>query len=446
MNAHKLDLNKREFGSWFAPFERDLMFVRKQDHIGWVVHISDKTFKLQLTPFFKQFKDYLYVTPDSKLMPPEKMCVEVKPFKIIREPVFNDKSLYGKYNNFCIVDGFKEFKINTQKPDIDHKDFLHHCSVNWNNAEEDGLDMMLALQLVSCPNSFYGKGGLGSLASKLSKEGKLSKTIVPQLSSTFNRIVPSDFQKENDLYFFNMVTTPPELNSIHQIRQHSPCEVNYCRPCLSIDDAQLTSKAIPVQIPLLAKYAKYVKSDELIEHYLLLQYQLTALMHNPTFEENNMAFKKIETNILKIIEARNLDNIFEADANSINKLALAFSRLYLTSDVDNREIDDATDMFFAHWTDWRLYINLSDEFDNFRSTARPSDIQYNLSHDHQRFLIELQKLQDEIKERWVDMKTLEERLDKKIRNIAYEIAMDLNNIGLIIQKDNFSKIRKVMDV
>jgi hypothetical protein len=42
MGAHKLDLDKREFGYWFAPFERELIFVRNQGHIGWVVHTSDK--------------------------------------------------------------------------------------------------------------------------------------------------------------------------------------------------------------------------------------------------------------------------------------------------------------------------------------------------------------------------------------------------------------------
>ena len=36
------DLNKREYGSWFAPFERDLIFIMRNEHIGWVVHTGNK--------------------------------------------------------------------------------------------------------------------------------------------------------------------------------------------------------------------------------------------------------------------------------------------------------------------------------------------------------------------------------------------------------------------
>ncbi|MCK4798255.1 MAG: hypothetical protein KAT05_12815 [Spirochaetes bacterium] len=439
----KLDLNKREFGSWFAPFERELLFVKKQEHIGWVVYTSDKTFKLQLTPFYEQFRNYTYIVPEPHLMPPEKMCVEVEPFKIIQEPVFNNKSLYGEYRNHCIIDGFKEYNVQIQKPDIQYRDFLYQCSVNWKASEEDDIDKMLALQMVSCPSSFYGKGGIGVLASKLSSYGKISKSVLPQLNTTYNNLIATNFQKTNDKYFFNMVKTPRDMEFINQIRQHSMCEVNYCNPCISINDAQITAGSIPIQIPLLIKYATYKKSDELAEPYLLLQYQLTALMHNPTFGDSNSALNKIEKNIWKVIEERRIENIFEIDANTVNKLALSFSRLYLSNDVKTEKINEATDMFFAHWNDWKHYINDSKKLTDFRNTMHPNDTIFKYSHDHQKFLVELQKLQDDTNEKWIDWKELEQKLDKKVINIAYDIALELNNLGLIIQQYNFSKIRKV---
>ncbi len=438
-----LDLNKRQFGSWFAPFERELLFVKKQEHIGWVEHKSDKTFKLKLTPFYEYYRNYTYIVPEPHLLPPENLCVEINPLEIIRQPVFNDKSLYGEYKNYCIVDGFKEYKINLEKPDINYKDFLYQCSVNWKDVEEDYLDKMLALQLVSCPSSFYGKGGIGALASKLSSYGKLSKTVVPQLSSTYSNIITTNFKKMNDKYFFNMIKTSRDREIINKIRGDSLCEVNYCNPCLSMNDAQITTESIPIQIPILIKYASYKKADGLAEPYLLLQYQLTALMYNPNFGFNNTALNNIEKNIRKVIEERKIENSFTVDSNTINKLALSISRLYLSNDVTTHEINEATDTFFAYLNDWKYYIKESDKTTNFRNAGHQSDILFKFSHEHQQFLVELQKLHDETKGKWVDWEALNERFDERIRNLAYDIALDLNNLGLIIQQSKFSKIRKI---
>lgn len=439
----KLDLNEREFGGWFAPFERELLFVKKEEHIGWVEHTSDKTFKLKLTPFYEHYRSYEYIVPEPDLLPPQKLCVEVKPFKIIHEPVFNNKSLYGKHQNYCIIDGFKEYKVRMQKPDIKYKDFLYHCSVNWINPEEDDIDILLALQLVSCPSSFYGKGGVGTMASKLSSHGKLSNTIIPQLNSTYNSIMATNFQKMNDKYFFNMVKTPRDTDLINRIRRDSLCEINYCKPCLTINEAQTITESIPIQIPLLIKGATYKKTDDLAEPYLLLQYQLTALMHEPSFGDSYSALNKIEKNIWKIIEEHKDENIFKVDANTINKLALSFSRLYLHDDRDDVEIKEATEIFFAHLNDWKPYINESKKLSDFRNNMNPTDMLFKFSSDHQKFLVELQKLHDETSEKWIDLLELEKKLNTKKMNFVKDIALDLNNLGLIIQQYNFSKIRKV---
>ncbi len=443
----KLDLNEREFGYWFAPFERELIWVKNQEHIGWVVHTSNLTFKLQYTPFYKQFKNYTYIAPTPELMPPENMCVEIEPVKIARKVKFSGKSLYGEYDNYCIIDGFKEYKVQTQKPSLGYKDFIYHCTTNWDNSEEeDHLSQMLALQLVSCPSAFYGKGGIGAVASKYSAYGGLSTSIVAQLSNTYKGIVSPNFRKVNDKYFFDLIKASSDVNHIDQMRKYSPCEVNYCKPCITYDDARITTEAIPIQIPLLIRYAKYKKSDGLEEIYLLLQYQLTALMHNPAFEDGNLSLKKIEYNIKKVIEKRALEDIFAIDANSINKLALSFSRLYLMDDVSNHKIQEATEYFFDNWEDWEYYANNSELLTKFRNSGRSTDNQPRLSHDHQRFLVELQKLHDETKDKWIDRQHLEERFAKKFKSDFYEVAKDLCDLGLIIQQNNFSKLRVIMDI
>lgn len=441
MNSKKLDLDKREFGTWFAPFERELIWIKQQEHIGWVVPTSSKTFKLQLTPFSKHSKNYTYIIPTPNLMPPNNICVEIKPFKIIRDIKLPGNSTYGEYNYYCIVDSFKEYKINILKPDIDDKDFIYYCSENWFDTEEDNLDKMLALQLVSCPSGLYGKGGIGAIASKISKHGNMVKSVVPQLSSTYNGIISSNFKKKNDKYYFNFIKNTSQINLIDKMRKQSLSEVNYCKPCLTFNEANLTTEKIPIQIPLLMTQASYQKSNVLNEKYLLLQYQLTALMINPRFEDNNSDLKTFKNNVLKVINQRRLDNIFNIDSNTINKLALSFCRLYLTDKLNDKKIDEAANMFFETWENWRTYTAKENPIRNFGKNIQANDFSLNVTHDDQRFIKELQNLHDETNEGWIDREILEQRLDKKIKFDFDDIAQNLVNLPLIIQKNNFNKFQ-----
>jgi hypothetical protein len=437
------DLNKREYGGWFAPIERDFLFLKSQEHIGWVVHASDKTFRLKLTPFFEHYRDYLYIVPEGQPMPPQNACIEVKPLKIVQQPIFNDRSTFGKYQNFCIIDGYKEFRFNIKdhKPDIGYKDFKYQCALNWKDAAEDDLDLMLALELLSCPASIYGIGGIGTIASKLSNYGKLSNTVIPNLKVTYNTILAKNFRKMNDKYYFNMINNKQDVNVINNLRRNNPCEVNYCKPCISAKDALAVTESLPVQIPMLIKSATYKKA-ELAEPYLLLQYQITALMYNPTFAETNNALANIEDNIRKIMDERNILNV---DANTVNKLATAFSRLYLDSNVKTGEINEATDLFLQHVNDWKPYLwdyeaeKLRRNREQITALIYSEDIKIKHSRDHEKFLVELQKLHDETGEKWISLDDIEKKFEKSV----YDIAVDLSNSGLILQQFNFSKIKKV---
>ena len=443
MRTQKLDLDRREFSSWWAPFEQELIRINQQEHIGWAVPTSNKTFKLKFTPFSQHYNNYIYIIPSPDLMPPNNVCVEIKPFKIVQKIKLDENSTFGKYENYCIVDSFKEYKLGIPKPDIDKKDILYYCSENWVGAREDYLDEMLALQLVSCPSSLFGKGGLGAVASKISKHGNLVKSIVTELGSTYNGIIPSNFQKMNDWYYFSLIKNPSKIDSIKQERKRTSCEINYCKPCLTFEEAQLTINNIQIQIPMLITRAKYKKSNAMSEKYLLLQYQLTALMYTPNFDD----VKKYKDNISKVIEQHEINPIFNIDTNSINKLALSFARLDLHNKLSNQEINQSVDLFFHLWNDWEPYISEINSINKSRSTMQATDINSNMTHDEQRFLVELRKLHDETNEKWIDREILEQRLENKIRNYdLFEIAQNLCNLGFIIQKNNFSKFQRLDDV
>lgn len=433
------DLNKRAYGEWFAPFERELIFLKQEEHIGWVEYTSRSTFKLKLTPFYGAYRKFEYIVTDPKTMPLQDRCIEVKPFKIIHDPIFNAKNLYGKYQNYCIIDGYSDYKIELQKLSIGYKDFLYHVSSSWLNAEEDNLDTMLALQMVSCPSSFYGVGGIGAAAAKISK-GKLSTSIIPELNKTYKNIVAENFQKMNDKYMFNMAKTSTDRKHINNLRQVNLPEVNYCCPCGTIDEAQKVTETIPIQIPMLVKGATYENASKLAEPYFVLQYQLTAFMHNPTFGGSNSALKEIEDNI-RLMSSCDLP--FNFDANTVNKLALAFNRFYLTEDNSAIKIKEAVKTFFAYAKDWHPYIKESAATTKFRCYYNPTDMIINFSNDHQKFLTELQKLHDETKRKWIAWDELKNKFEEKKWHILDEIAIELNNLGFIIHQYNFSQIRKV---
>ena len=107
--------------------------------------------------------------------------------------VYKGHDSWDTTQNYCIIDRYNDYQIRLPKLNIGYKDFLYHCSSSWLNAEEDNLDTMLALQLVSCPSSFYGVGGIGAAAAKISK-GKLSTAIIPELNNTYKTIVAENFQ------------------------------------------------------------------------------------------------------------------------------------------------------------------------------------------------------------------------------------------------------------
>lgn len=440
------DLNKREYGGWFAPLERDFIFLKNQEHIGWVVYDSDISFKLKLTPFFEQYRECLYLVPEGMPMPKQNECIEIKPLQIIKKPIFNDKSTIGKYQNFCIIDSYKEYKFNIQdyKPDIDYKTFKYECSINWIDAEEDDLDVMLALEAISCPSSVYGKGGIGTMAAKTNTDGKLSKSIIPNLSSTYSTILANNFRALNDNYYFNLIKTKSDTDDINILRQTNSCEINYCKPCLTEKDALAVGESIPIQIPMLIRNAKH-KTAELAEPYLLLQYQITALMHSPQFETGNATLTKIENNIKNMLEARHYDNILSVDPNSVNKLATAFSRLGLHNEVQKKEINDAIDLLFVQINDWKPYIKESVNTKKFRETDHQIDMLYKYSRDHQKFMVELQKLHDETNEKWVSIADMKNKFASEKRHLVIDLAIELNYMGRILQDFNFSKIRKVVD-
>lgn len=436
------DLNKREYGSLFAPFESELIFKRNE-HIGWVVHTGINTFKLKYSPFFGHFRkdpkylvDITYVVSDPKLMPPEGECVQVEG-KLMRKPVRVGK--FFRYEIYCHVENYSKFNVSIPKPDINHKDFLYYCSFLWDFADDDDLDDLIALQLISCPNSLYGRGGFGGITAKLTKRGVFGRKYISNIKKTFRILLPSEFtkSKSDPKYLFKFITNPkPE-----PARVLSPTtEVNYTTACATGEQVRGMSTVLPYQLPILVRHAEYNREKEkLFEPYLLIQYQLSALMHNPSYDDKHINL--LRRNIKEIQRTWNVEDLVKIDLHTANRLALGLCRLHLEPTFKEKRVREAIRFIKNQQKDWEDYSKMVENVSSFRRRL-PLSIQDNLTKTEIQILVALKRIHDEMGFDWVESRYLKSKYFSKMPYHEFlNHLMNLSNATLIIQKNNFGFVR-----
>ncbi len=438
----------REKGSLLAPFERELMFGRKDEHIGWVVPTGKRTFKLRYSPFSKLFRmdpkynsEIIYVVEDPSLMPPEGECVEVEGRLIYEKSVSR-----GGYRCqvYCLVESYSKFPIRSLvqslKPDIDYKDFLYFCSVVWDFAYEDDLDKMIALSLVSCPPSFYGRGGFGGITANMTKLGTFGSRYPAHIRKTFGMLIPSEFKagRTPTPYKFKVVSRPKDAVSAFAL---PASEVNYTTACATDAEVESMSRALPYQLPILVRHAEYNHAkEELADISVILQYQLTALILTPNFSDSQI--KLIERNIEKAKKAwYGVDDVVRIDPHAVNRLALGLSRLHLEPDLKEKRIKEAIRFIIDQRKDWEDYKQVVKGVTSFRRQA-PLTYRDNLTKKEIEILVALKRVHEEQGFKWTDSSYLKAKYFKKMNHEEFlNHLINLSNAGLILQRNNFSLVR-----
>ena len=445
MVRRRLNLEKRVNGPW-APFESEII---GEKHVGWVIPIDNQKFRLQISPFHKDTREHVYILPERGMMPNTSKPVYVE--GIERKEAKLDakkRSVFGKYwRKYLFVEKLEEYKIRKTKPDISLDDFFAACSYNWNYANEDDLDKMIALQLVSCPSSIAGNGGLGSLSSRITKGGSFGKMYVSQLNNTFKAIVPSDFYSSHEVYRFKFLNreatklgniTPSALRF-----RPSTFELNYVKPCTTVEQAIEFPNKYPVQIPLLVRHSSYNKKVNDYQ-YDILQYQLSALIHRPEFTDEKL--KSFEKSVKKMIELKN-NKVLDVDPFAINKLALAFSRLHLTDELESAEIRDATELLVNQWEDWEYYLEKQKDLTRYRqSLTSTSDVTAQFSPVEMDVYVALQKSHDETGNLWIEKSYLKENHFKGEKVDLEGSLRNLCDLKLVISKNNFNSFRLLENI
>jgi hypothetical protein len=318
---------KRDWlGSELADFERALLFDEDKRHWGWcrwAEGSGDRVFALSKSRFLGEVGiPVFYVLPEGFESPPAEgqfiqVDVEGPP-----RPGGDSKERYFT----CSVRQFRtvsdrELIDILPRPRLYIDEFRHLATINFDNARQDNLDLVLPLQLVSSPTNETGKGGLTiRRQSFLERDGggfasSGHREIVRQFKTGVLEEIPSGFREVNPEYIYKVVTPSGEKGVASLMKKVR--EVN-----LMTDPGT----SLKIHMPLIHLQSRYRFRQPLSSD--VVSYQLTALICQPHLRRQDI--KPIESSIRKArkrMERLSVD--LQMTPLAEVKIAEAFARMRL---------------------------------------------------------------------------------------------------------------------
>jgi hypothetical protein len=399
----------------FAAFERQLL---QMEHTGWV-HYKPRTEELILykSPYRATPLDdhRAYIAP-ADLRPKENELVTFEVEGPIRELKGRIKdSCYFSHKDWYKVVGVTRPNLNeiavAQKPYLDANEFLYRLSWNWKHAAEDHLDFSLALQILSCPEGPYGRGGIGTRS--LAGIGTTRSPLI-DLKRTISHLLPTEFLNGVNRYRYNFIENTKAQHKVEEARIKSDIpEISYNH----IWQLPRSSLVTSIQIPTLIYNSEYIPKTLGMDQDVL-EYLLTALMVKPPVEDYMIS--KIEDTTKKVYKRISQEEAFQKlnlDPLSPTKVANAICRLDLRNKLD----EDAFDSYSSKF-DEIMYAFLEAEKDivdtnpDRQTWMVPSNVrvsyQANKLEPIDRMILHImRKIEEEQGKEWVTCKEIEQHPD-----------------------------------
>lgn len=331
-----LRLDKREKGPW-TNFE---IYLLKPEnvHVGWIEWIDIRSFRLKKNPFSNHpMSPYTYLIPDEVHIPIEEGLIRVLVEKIERNIKIPRKKTYGSYTGeFCIVDGYEPLKPDElPKPHLELDGFLHRLTDNWHGEESPLFSTEIAINVLSCPKSSYGIGGIG--AQSLAPLGSTRDLV--HLNTSLRWLLPSDFLKQNKAYMYKPIRTPDDAKSANRAYTRMISEelsFNYLFT-LSPEAERLM---MPTQIPVIIPDVQYTKRQWGLDRDVF-DYEMSAMLIHPHIEQST------QVRLAKIVQQtgetllRKSDMQLPLDNTGLLRLANSWARLHFKQTITE---DDFTHM------------------------------------------------------------------------------------------------------
>lgn len=306
-------------GSEFADFERALLFDPDRLHWGWLKWLpggGNRIFTLSKSPFLgKAGIPTYYVLPEgyNRLLT-ENQFVRVDVSGPPHEERYPEQfKSYGVSSVETVPD--KELINILPHPRLYIEEFRREATVNFDNADKDNLDVVLPLQLVSCPSNEAGRGGLTVQRESFLENEQGHADIVRQFKDGVLDCIPAGFKIVNPAYVY-MQVSPGREAGMERLK-NKVREVN-----LMTDPGT----SLSIHLPMIHLQSRYNFRQRLSAD--VVSYQLTALICQPHLRREDI--KPIETSIKK---ARKRMEKMSVDLNMMPmaevKIAEAFARMRL---------------------------------------------------------------------------------------------------------------------
>jgi hypothetical protein len=315
-------LSSRVSGHW-SNYECYLL-KDENTHVGWMKWTSNKTFRLHKNPLTKHPESpYIYLLPEGVNIPTHEGLIRVTPERIIPEISLLKGKVYGSYSKkFVIVDSYQPVAFDElPKPYLSKDEFLYRITYDWKGDVQKQFSKEIAINMLSCPKSDYGIGGIG--AQSLCPYG--GKRELNHLNSSIKNLLPNDFLGRNKKYMYKPIKKIRDLRLANaDIKTGASEEISY--NYLYTPSPQSQSYLVPTQMPLILPEVIY-NPDKWGVDRDVLDYQMSALLLNPFIEQSTYQ------NLISIItktaqDMLRISNIqAPLDNTGVLRLAKAWCRL-----------------------------------------------------------------------------------------------------------------------
>jgi hypothetical protein len=338
------------------------------------------------------------------------------------------------------------------KPRLYLDEFRQQATINFDNAEEDRLDLVLPLQLVSCPNNEAGQGGIVVRRDTFLEAGDHFDNIRLFKKGVLDQI-PSGFRDVNPDYIYRIVS-PVNEKSVAKL-QKKVREVNMMTD---------PGTSVKIHLPLIHEKSVYRFRQPLSSD--VVAYQLTALICQPHLRRQDI--KPIEQSILK---ARKRMEKLSLDLNMTPvaevKIAEAFARMRMVQNdaiyrflgaaarLVDEQLKIVEELYEDRWAhQMEEYGSLLSLFDGVelkdvtvgksKKLLNLSRFDASLSRRDLSAYVAIRKIMDESGVQYVNRQDLKKSLG--VDDISLRESLDmLRNRGYIIMLENGSLI-KVFDL
>ena len=317
-------LSDRELGSEFCRLERALIFDSAYENVGYAHFHTKDSIILKRSRFTDIDRGVIYLLPpDLVKKVSEGDLIEIVPGRSMdrMRPVGEGRGRSFTRSRYVEAMDVVEGRVPVPAPNLPRDEFVQRSSSSWVDAEEDMLDMVIALLLVSAPSSVYGRGGIGSEGLEVYRERGYG--TLADVAQTVRQNLPIEFRTGSNVYRYEVLDT---LGSMRAFRKEKAQELSYSiiKPH-RVTQTWLRDR-VPVQLPFVLENARLKEQVREID-LDVLDYQLCALYSPPPDAGHVLEMAKDSVKRATASGAFDMPGPFDIDPMAGLRVALSIMRL-----------------------------------------------------------------------------------------------------------------------